>query len=64
MDDYFIIHDMLRNVNSSRLDLYLETLGGDGIAVEEIVRFLCKFMKINFIVSGTANSAGTLLVLR
>ncbi|MBC7121397.1 MAG: hypothetical protein H5T33_07525 [Candidatus Methanosuratus sp.] len=64
MDDYFIIHDMLRNVNSSRLDLYLETLGGDGIAVEEIVRFLCKFMKINFIVSGTAKSAGTLLVLR
>jgi hypothetical protein len=64
MDDYFILHDVLRNVNSSRLDLYVETLGGDGIAVEEIVRFLRKkFMKINFIVSGTAKSAGTLLVL-
>jgi len=63
MDDYFIIYDLLRNVGSSKLDFYVETLGGDGVAVEEIVRFLRKkFAKINIIVSGTAKSAGTAAV--
>jgi len=49
MDDYFIIYDLLRNVGSSKLDFYVETLGGDGVAVEEIVRFLRKkFAKNKF----------------
>lgn len=64
MDDYYIIFDMLKNVNSNKLDFYIETPGGSGEAAEEVVRFLrSKFTDINFVVSGQAKSAGTILVL-
>ncbi len=64
MDDYYIVFDMLKDVNSDNLDFYIETPGGSGEAVEEIVRFIRnKFSKIAFVVSGEAKSAGTILVL-
>lgn len=64
MDDYYTIFDMLRNINSSNLDFYIETPGGSGEAAEEIVRFIrSKFDNISFVVTGEAKSAGTIVVL-
>ena len=64
MDDYFIINDLLRGVSSKRIDFYIETPGGFGEAAEEIARCLRKkFVTVNFVVSGEAKSAGTILVL-
>jgi len=64
MDDYYTIYDMLRNVKSKKLDFYIETPGGSGETAEELVRFLReKFEIVNFIISGEAKSAGTILVL-
>lgn len=40
MDDYFTIFDLLRNVNKTKIDFYIETPGGRGDAVEEIAKFL------------------------
>ena len=63
-DDYYLIHDLLRGVDSSKLDFYIETPGGSGEAAEEIVRFLRgKFDEVCFVVSGEAKSAGTIMVL-
>lgn len=54
----------MRNVDSEKLDFYIETPGGRGEAAEEIVRFTRdKFENINFVVSGEAKSAGTILAL-
>jgi len=64
MDDYYIIFDILKNVESEKLDFYIETPGGSGEVVEEIVRFLrSKLDNINFVISGEAKSAGTILAL-
>lgn len=64
MDDYYVIYDLLRNPKSKTLDFYLETPGGSGEAAEEIVRFTrSKFDSVNFLVSGEAKSAGTIMVL-
>ena len=64
MDDYFIINDMLRDINAKTLDYYIETPGGSGEAAEEIVKFLHnKFEKVTFVVSGQAMSAGTIMIL-
>lgn len=64
MDDYYVIYDLIRNTKNKTLDFYLETPGGSGEAAEEIVRFTRKkFETVNFIVSGEAKSAGTIMVL-
>lgn len=64
MDDYQIVYDLLKNAESKKCDLYLETPGGSGEAAEEIVRFLrTKFENVDFIISGESKSAGTLMVL-
>src|SRR5690606_14230484 len=64
MDDYYVIYDILRNEKAVDLDFYLETPGGSGEAAEEIVRCLrSKCDTVNFVVSGEAKSAGTILVL-
>ena len=63
-DDYYTIHDLLRNVESPRLDMYIETPGGSAEAAEDIVKFLhTKFKEVCFVVSGEAKSAGTIMVL-
>ena len=63
-DDYFIIHDLLKDCEHKNLDIFLETLGGSGEAVLEIVNFLrSKFEEVRFIISGQAKSAGTMLAL-
>ena len=61
-EDFYIIQDMLRDVqNQPEIDVYIETPGGNGVTAEEIARFLHKkFSKVNFIISGEAKSAGTI----
>jgi hypothetical protein len=64
MNDYHIIHELLRNVQKSNIDFYLETPGGSGEAAEEIVNFLHKkFETVNFIIVGESKSAGTLMTM-
>jgi hypothetical protein len=64
MDDYYAIIDLIRDIDSDNLDFYIETPGGSGEAAEEIVRHLRKkFTNIDFVVSGEAKSAGTIIVL-
>lgn len=64
MDDYYMIFDMLKDIESKNLDFYIETPGGSGEAAEEIVRFIrSKFDNVKFVVSGEAKSAGTIIVL-
>ena len=63
-DDYYLIHDLLRDINSAKLDFYIETPGGSAEAAEEIVECLRnKFPHVSFVVSGEAKSAGTIMVL-
>jgi hypothetical protein len=64
-DDYFIIRDMLLAHKEKKcIDFYLETPGGSGEAAEEIVKFLHKhFPIVNFVISGQAKSAGTIMAL-
>ncbi|MBD3168452.1 MAG: peptidase [candidate division Zixibacteria bacterium] len=63
--DYYIIHDLLMNhIGQSSIDVYLETPGGSGETAEEIARFLHNnFDKVNFVITGEAKSAGTILSL-
>ncbi|MHA1728628.1 MAG: SDH family Clp fold serine proteinase [Promethearchaeota archaeon] len=64
MEDYYIIFDILKDIDSQNIDFYLETPGGSAEATEEIAEFLHdKFDTVSFIVSGEAKSAGTILVL-
>lgn len=63
-DDYYLIHDLIRDIDSTSATLYLETPGGRAEAAEEIVKCLrSKFEHISFVVSGEAKSAGTIMVL-
>ncbi len=64
MDDYYIIADLLRKAPGKKLAAYIETPGGSGEAAEEIVNcFRSQFDHVEFVVSGEAKSAGTLLVM-
>ncbi len=64
MQDYHVIHDLLRDNKGDQLDVYLETPGGQGEAAEEIGRFITeKFESVSFVISGEAKSAGTILAL-
>jgi hypothetical protein len=64
MNDYHIIHEILRKIVGKKIDIYLETPGGSGEAAEEIVNYLHgKFDSVDFIVAGEAKSAGTLMVM-
>lgn len=64
-EDFYIIRDMLKDVqNQAEIDIYIETPGGNGVTAEEIAKFLHKkFSKVNFVISGEAKSAGTILAL-
>lgn len=64
-DDYYTIHDLLRNKDDQhKLDFFLETPGGMGEVAEEIVKFIHKdFETVSFVISGQAKSAGTIMAL-
>jgi ClpP class serine protease len=58
------LNDLVANLKGKRLDLILETPGGSGEVVEDIVRLLHgKYEELAVIVPGWAKSAGTLLTM-
>ncbi len=64
MDDLYTIKDILRNDESDKLSVYIETPGGSGTAAEEIALFLRKkYEYVDFIVVGECKSAGTILTM-
>ena len=65
-DDFYMFRDILHTIkgNNKNIDIYIETPGGSGEAAEEIVKYLHNnFESVNFLVSGEAKSAGTIMVL-
>jgi hypothetical protein len=63
-EDYYIIHDLLKDKSTENLDVYLETPGGLGEVAEDIVKLLHnKSQNVSFIISGQAKSAGTIIAL-
>lgn len=64
-NDFYIIRDLLsKRQDIENIDFYIETPGGSGDAVAEIVYFLrSKFKEVNFVIAGEAKSAGTILAL-
>ena len=64
-EDFYIIRDMLQGLPGvEEIDVYLETPGGNGVTAEEIAKFLHnKFKRVNYVISGEAKSAGTILAL-
>lgn len=63
-DDYYNVFNILRVIPDKKLDYYIETPGGSGNAAEEIVKFLrSRFDEVNFVISGEAKSAGTIMAL-
>jgi len=65
MDDFYIAADILpTDSKNKKLDVYIETPGGSGEAAEELVKmFRSRFDSVNFVISGEAKSAGTLMAL-
>jgi len=62
--DLLPITDQISNLKGSSIDVLLETGGGSGETVEDIVRLLhLKFESVAFIVPGMAKSAGTIMVM-
>lgn len=63
-DDYYTFFDILKEIDSKKICVFLETPGGSGDAAEEIAKFLHqKFEHVSFVISGEAKSAGTILAL-
>jgi len=64
-DDYFLIRDILAGTNENKkLDVYIETPGGQGETAEEIVRyFRDNYDTVSFVIAGEAKSAGTIIAL-
>ena len=64
-EDFYIIRDMLQAVQGyNEIDVYIETPGGNGVTAEQIAKFLhSKFDRVNFVISGEAKSAGTILAM-
>lgn len=57
-------HEIIRNINSDSVDIFLHSPGGSAEATESIVKMLrSKFKDIRFIVTGTAKSAATMLAM-
>ncbi len=62
--DFYVFCDLLSNISSNKIDVYIETPGGSGETAEEIANFLHKrFERVSFVISGEAKSAGTILAL-
>jgi len=62
--DIIPIADQVDSLNGDKLDVILETPGGSGEIAEELVRHLRRrHAELNFIVPGTAKSAGTIMVM-
>lgn len=63
-EDILAIRDQLANLSGKTLDVILETPGGLGEVAEDIVKmFRNKYSRVNFIIPGTAKSAGTIMAM-
>lgn len=63
-DDLLPFNDQLANLNGDKIDVVIETPGGSGEVVEDIVRLLRgKYKEVAIIVPGWAKSAGTLMAM-
>lgn len=64
-DDYYTIHDLIRNKkNISSIDIYLESPGGKGETAKELADLFHSCAKeVNFVIAGEAKSAATILAL-
>ncbi len=57
-------YEIIRNIKSDRVDVFLHSPGGSAEATESIVKILRnKFDKVRFIITGAAKSAATMLAL-
>lgn len=57
-------YEIIRNITSKEVDVFVHSPGGSAEATESIVKMLRKkFDKVRFIVTGAAKSAATMLVL-
>lgn len=57
-------YEIMRNVDSEEVDIFLHSPGGSAEATESIVKILrSKFKKVRFIITGAAKSAATMLAL-
>ena len=60
--DLLAIQDQLENLSGKAIDIVLETLGGLGEVVEDIVSLIRgKYETVGMIIPGYAKSAGTIL---
>ena len=58
------INDQLSNLKGTKLDVLLETPGGSGETVEDIVRILRgKYSEVSIIIPGWAKSAGAIMAM-
>ena len=63
-DDKLPFMDQLSGITGSEIDILLETPGGSGETVDDLVRTIRdRFEKVGFIIPGYAKSAGTLMVM-
>jgi len=57
-------YEIIRNIKSQEVDVFVHSPGGSAEATESIVKMLSKkFKKVRFIVTGAAKSAATMLAL-
>lgn len=57
-------YEIMRNVDSEEVDIFLHSPGGSAEATESIVKILrSKFKKVRFIITGAAKSAATMFAL-
>lgn len=62
--DLLPIQDQISNLNGTAIDIILETPGGSGETVEDIIKLLrSKYESVAVIVPGMAKSAGTLFAM-
>jgi len=63
-DDKLPFMDQLNSINGIKIDIIIETPGGSGETVDDLVRTIRdRFEKVGFIIPGYAKSAGTLMVM-
>lgn len=63
-DDKLPFMDQLTGISGNEIDIIVETPGGSGETVDDLVRTIRdRFEKVGFIIPGYAKSAGTLMVM-
>ena len=62
--DFLAVQDQLEDMNGDAIDIVLETMGGYGEVVENIVDLIhCKYDQVGMLIPGHAKSAGTIFAM-